>query len=433
MRVSDVQKPINLSSFSTVWVEGTVRFATTSERCFAGLLFVASATATLTIAVPSPLAAWGYALVVIVCAALGAGGWAGRANTSGLALVRQVALWAIASCGALQLLTGATVYRYATLDAWTRTVALVATVTIAQSVLSNRALRALLLKAFVWFAAIVSVIGVLTYYTSPGKVLWIFPSPYPDTWGPFLSRNNFAAFLELAFPVALWLGLTAPLSRRTLQEMRRENTGYDGSKPDGNSLYLLLAAWMLAAGFASASRAGSVLLLAEAIVILATSGTRRMARKFGAIACLLAALVGISTLLHRWDDSDPLRFRREMQQSALEMVRERPIRGFGIGTFARVYPAHAHFDLGASVDHAHNDWLEWAAEGGLPYALAWVVVAVSVVKSAVRSIWGLGVLAVFLHAFVDYPFARFGVSAWTMTLIGALCADEMREVPVRAH
>jgi O-antigen ligase len=98
-----------------------------------------------------------------------------------------------------------------------------------------------------------------------------------------------------------------------------------------------------------------------------------------------------------------------------------------------VYPAYAHFDVGASVDHAHNDWLEWAAEGGIPHALAWAVLAVSVAKPAVRSIWGIGVMAVFLHAFVDYPFARFGVSAWTMTLIGALCADGMREVPVRAH
>jgi O-antigen ligase len=98
-----------------------------------------------------------------------------------------------------------------------------------------------------------------------------------------------------------------------------------------------------------------------------------------------------------------------------------------------VYPAHARFDLGALVDHAHNDWLEWAAEGGLPYALAWVVVAASIARPAARSIWGWGVIAIFLHAFVDYPFARFGVSAWTMTLIGALCADDKREVSVRRH
>ena len=98
------------------------------------------------------------------------------------------------------------------------------------------------------------------------------------------------------------------------------------------------------------------------------------------------------------------------------------------------------------MDHAHNDWLEWAADGGIPYALAWLVVAVSVVKPAARSVWGWGVIAVFLHAFVDYPFARFGVSAWTMALIGALSAYEvnrsdgssdvrsdMREVRLRAH
>ena len=115
------------------------------------------------------------------------------------------------------------------------------------------------------------------------------------------------------------------------------------------------------------------------------------------------------------------------------MIAERPLAGFGLGTFARVYPAYARFDLGAVVEHAHNDWLEWAAEGGIFYALAWFALAISVVKPAVRSIWGIGVIAVFLHALVDYPFARFGVSAWTMALIGTLGADEMREVSGGPH
>jgi O-antigen ligase len=198
----------------------------------------------------------------------------------------------------------------------------------------------------------------------------------------------------------------------------------------------------LAAGFASASRAGSALLLAEAIVIVIAHGSRRWAVKFAAAAVVLVVLVGAGTLIHRWGENDPMRVRREIQRSTLEMIQERPIRGFGVGTFARVYPAYAQFDLGAVVDHAHNDWLEWAADGGVPYALAWLVVAVSIVKPAARSVWGWGVIAVFLHAFVDYPFARFGVSAWTMALIGALGAAEvtnvnqrsdMREVRLRTH
>jgi O-Antigen ligase len=466
MRVRAVQKPFKRTWLSTLWVEGTVRVATTGERTAAVLLFLASAGATLTISVRSPLAAWAYAFAALagacwwtITSAFGSKSGRGRSGNvkrnDGYANIRAVArdaaLVIIAALGVVQWITGATVYRYATLEAWARAAALVATVALAQSVFSNSSLLRSYLRAFVWFAAGVGAISVLAYFTSPGKILWIFPSPYPDTWGPFLSRNDFAAFLELAFPVAMWFGLSGedhrnhgrgehapnsgvPLDRRT----RRTGTG--------NFFYLLIAAGLLAAGFASASRAGSALLLAEAIVIVTAHGSRRWAVKFAAAAVVLIILVGAGTLIHRWGENDPMRVRREIQRSALEMIHEQPIRGYGMGTFIRVYPTYAQFDLGAVVDHAHNDWLEWAADGGIPYALAWLVVAVSVLKPAARSVWGWGVIAVFLHAFVDYPFARFGVSAWTMALIGALSAYEvnrsdgsndvrsdMREVRLRAH
>jgi hypothetical protein len=41
-------------------------------------------------------------------------------------------------------------------------------------------------------------------------------------------------------------------------------------------------------------------------------------------------------------------------------------------------------------------------------------------RPAIRSIWGLGVVAVGLHALVDYPFARFGVCGWYFALLGIL-------------
>jgi hypothetical protein len=445
------------------------------ERSAAAGIFLASAAATLTISVPSPLVQWAYALIVMVVACW----WtfysrhllhAKRAASGALAcgfrsysgFLEAVAMLVIAACGALQWITGATVYRYATLDAWTRTTALVAVAILTRGVLGDERLRDCFLRAFAWFATVVSVAAVLAYFTSPGRILWIFPSPYPDTWGPFLSRNDFAAFLELAFPVALWLGLGdgAPDAARQLPELdaarhlsesasrsghhaprfpegsrytappRRSRSSRDSSS---GTVYLCIAAWLLAAGVASASRAGSTLLAAEALVILARRAPRASAFKFAGAAAVLIGVVGGGTLLGRWREPDAWRYRREIDQSALAMIAARPLGGFGLGTFSRVYPAYAVFDPGALVEHAHNDWLEWAAEGGVPYALAWCVVAVSAAKPAGRSIWGLGVIAVFLHAFVDYPFARFGVSAWTMALIGALGTDEMREVSVRAH
>lgn len=248
------------------------------------------------------------------------------------------------------------------------------------------------------------VASVVAYYTSPEKILWFFPSPYPDVWGPFLSRNNFAQFLELALPVSLWLGCGA-------------------SGPRRGTPYLWMGAAMLACGLASASRAGAVVLILEAVavfVLARPADPRRLIPRFSLAVLALAALAGGEVLVHRLEDPDPFRDRREIFQSSLAMIAARPWTGYGLGNFATVYPEFARFDPGAVVERAHNDWLEWATEGGWPYAAAWMLLAISVTRPAFRSVWGIGVPAVFVHALVDYPFARFGIAAWLFILAGAL-------------
>jgi O-antigen ligase len=106
------------------------------------------------------------------------------------------------------------------------------------------------------------------------------------------------------------------------------------------------------------------------------------------------------------------------------MARERPWLGFGLGTFEEAYPAYALFDIGLVVNHAHNDWAEWLAEGGIPFLLLMASLAAWAVVPAIRSIWGVGLLSVFLHALVDYPMQRLGLAAWIFVLLGALAAQE---------
>jgi O-antigen ligase len=106
------------------------------------------------------------------------------------------------------------------------------------------------------------------------------------------------------------------------------------------------------------------------------------------------------------------------------MARERPWIGFGLGSFQEVYPAYATFDIGLIVNHAHNDWAEWLAEGGVPFLLLLASVALWSVGPAFRSIWGLGLLSVFLHALVDYPMQRLGLAAWVFVMLGTLAAEE---------
>ena len=56
---------------------------------------------------------------------------------------------------------------------------------------------------------------------------------------------------------------------------------------------------------------------------------------------------------------------REHGHAYAKGVAARPILGWGYGTFESAFPTVQSADIDLHYDHAHNDWLEWAIEGGL--------------------------------------------------------------------
>jgi len=366
-----------------------------------------AAGATLTIWNPDPFMDWIYEGGVFLLA-----GWVAlRTKLRFRLLATTLAL--LAAWGFVQLGANWTVYRNATLNGSLRVAAFSATAMVASTVFRRPQARDRMLRGFAWFGLLLGIVSVVAYYASSGRILWMFSSPYPDVWGPFLSRNNFAQFMELVFPATLWLACS-------------------GRRPEDRLTYMWMSAVMLACGLASSSRAGAVLLILETLagfLLVRPRPGRSLLAGFAAGAMVLAALAGGDTLIHRFHDSDPLHYRREIFGSSLAMIAQRPWTGYGLGTFATVYPEFATFDAGAVVEHAHNDWLEWAGEGGWPYAALWLLLAFAAMRPAIRSIWGIGVVAVFLHALVDYPFARFGVAAWLFILVGALENSSARTAP----
>ncbi len=276
--------------------------------------------------------------------------------------------------------------------------------------------RSLFRKSIVWFTFLVSVEATLQTFTSEGKVFWIFPSGYTsDVMGPILYRNHYAAWIELVFPVALFEALRS-----------RRNT----------LLYAGMAAAMYASVIASASRAGTILCTAELILIPLLVTLRGMAprRDVGSVLAKIAAafagftaVVGWGTIWNRLMEPDPYFLRREFMISSLNMIRDRPWFGWGLGSWPIVYPAYAIIDLGVFANRAHNQWLEWASDGGIPFALLFVAVALWSIWAGYRSVWGLGVIAVFLHGIVDYPFSRPPLAAWPIVMLALMAAQVSKE------
>jgi O-antigen ligase len=320
------------------------------------------------------------------------------------------ALAAMAAWPLVQLAAGTSVYRFETWNAalvWGAhlTVFLLALQTFGDRVRLGRFLDALL-----WFGTAIAALSLVQLFTSGGRIFWLFPTAYTDlVLGPFVYRNNYAAFVELVLPLALLKAVARP--RNALA-------------------WSAAAALMVASVVASGSRAGTVLVGLETLGILALDARGRAfgaVWKLAAATTVLVAIAGPGFLWSRFQ-TDPLAVRRELVASSLAMLRERPWMGFGLGTWPTAYPAYATFDLGLFANHAHCDWAEWAAEGGLPFLAAAGALAVAAVLWSARRRWGIGVAAVFAHALVDYPLQKPALAALTFTLLGALAADARRPV-----
>jgi O-antigen ligase len=265
--------------------------------------------------------------------------------------------------------------------------------------------------AMLWFGFSVAVLATVQTFTSGGHVFWLFPTGYTDyLMGPILSRNHYAAFIEAVLPIAL----------------------YEAFRDEHNSLlYAGMAAAMYASVIASASRAGTVLVSAEIIVVPALLWARGGAtgRKVGLSLLRMAVLFAVFTAVVGWERvwsrfwaPDPMTVRRELAVSSLHIIAAHPWFGIGLGAWPTAYPRYAIIDIGAFANQAHNDWLQWTAEGGLPFGLVLATFFLWCLRPAFLSVWGLGVISVFLHAIVDYPFSRPALGSWPVLIVAMLAA-----------
>jgi O-antigen ligase len=244
---------------------------------------------------------------------------------------------------------------------------------------SARAFR----TSFSIYAFALAVVSVLQYFLGNGKIYWLFEPTEPACLGPFLNRDHYASFIALAIPVVA-------------VEMLRH--------PRRRWFFILNLAVLYSSVIAGASRAGFVLVTLEVLVLFML--LRFSARKRLTVAALMVAfgfVVGWGTLYDRLGIPDPYSGRREVAISTVQMIKANPWTGFGLGTWDKVYPAYASRDFGVFINAAHNDWLQWAAEGGLP-VLAFLSMIFGASVLLVRKVpWALGVPVVFLHSFIDFP------------------------------
>jgi hypothetical protein len=276
---------------------------------------------------------------------------------------------------------------------------------LASQILRNRSARNWFLKTVLAGCMVLAVAAIIQKYATPRMVFGLFPAP-DSTFGTFYYENQFAALMKIAAPIALW---------RILR----------GDAIYGGAAYAIL----FGATLVSNSRAGVGLMLLElAVFLLVALLTRRIALPvIGLIFGLLVVaglIVGTDAIRAHFEDQASEQVRLDLAKSTWQMIRQRPLWGSGMGTWRPIYPRFATFDIALTANEAHDDWLQWSAEGGIVFSGLIGLLAVSLALPAVRSIWGLGFLVVLVHSLVDYVLREPALAFIWFVIGGAILASD---------
>ena len=261
--------------------------------------------------------------------------------------------------------------------------------------------------AMLWFSFAVAVAAILQSVSGGGKVFWIFEPADPRGFlmGPIIYHNHWAAFIEIALPLAVYYTLR--------------------SQSAALWLYSTMAAALYASVVISASRSGVIICTLELVAVpllvarrhRMAAGVSRALAPLAGVLLLCTLIVGPEVVWNRLQE-DPTLGRADWDRSSVAMFRDQKWHGFGLGNWPVAFPHYATFDAGVYVNQAHSDWLQWAVEGGVFYVGVFLALAWIAGRRGWRFPWAAGVPAVFCQALVDYPFSRPALAAWTFTMFG---------------
>jgi O-antigen ligase len=289
------------------------------------------------------------------------------------------------------------------------------------------------------YGLLVSLFALVHSLSSNGKLYWL-RTPRSGGWiyGPYVNHNHYAGLMELLVPIPLVLCL----SRR----VRREYKIFFGAAA------LLMASTI----FLSGSRGGMVAFLVQFFGLALYVGTRRRSPKlaialggFVLLAGLVVIWLGGSTIadrlatIHseaRTELSGGIRL--QIARDALHMFRERPVLGWGLGTFPTVYPRFRTFYTNLFVNQAHNDYVQLLAEMGLLGGLVTLWFLFRLFRHALAKLQGetlgasggmtlaclLGCVGILVHSFVDFNLKIPANAALFYVFATLAASDRLREV-----
>lgn len=295
--------------------------------------------------------------------------------------------------------------------------------------------------AVVAFAGLLALFSILQFASGTHRIYGRIDTP-AYLFGPYVNPDHYAGLMEMLIPVAALyiVGQRKRLPYATL------------------ALLLFTAAVALASLLLSGSRGGLIALSVEVAILSVIFGFSSPRKTEGArLAMVVATTLLAGALLFAWEDpgwvlnrlsllahvkghawADEMATRRSFAKDSLRMLLRHPVSGVGLGSFKTAYPSYQSYPGDWWVSHAHNDYVEAAAETGI-IGMAAVLTALALFfRTAFAGLarrvgtedgWirlgaAIGCCGLLVHSFFDFNLHIPANAAWFAVLAGlATTAD----------
>ena len=326
-----------------------------------------------------------------------------------------------------------TLDRYSTLDSACKSTAYMAFFFLGMILLRDRDRVRMATYALIFSGIFQALYGAIASFQVAGGV----------AAGTFVNRNHYAAYLVMCLSVGVGVLVASLSNERAVSwgQFLRGMIQWVITPKMGLRILLLT---MVIALVLTRSRMGNssffiALLVAGAIgLVFSQRAARSTILLLSSLILIdlfvIGAYFGAEKVVERIEQTGSrTEDRDEVAGYALEMWKDYPIFGSGLGSFPAVFPRYSAQGTVAAYTHAHNDYLEFAAETGLVgIALLGLMVLMSFgaalraqqvrndpVMRGISLAAIMGIVALMIHSSVDFNL-QIPANALTFLLLLAL-------------
>ena len=304
------------------------------------------------------------------------------------------------------------------------------------------------LKFIALLGAVIAFIAILQQFSSNGLIYWFRAAPGGHPGGPWININQYAAFIEAVCPIVLALFLYYRPVNPDDENWRERFVSFFSSPQSNVHLFMGFAfILMVFSVFVTLCRGGIITILASMVLFGMLSSLKR--GKFGksafwiviCLALLAVSWFGWQPVFNEFDRAfDPSGAirdgRLQLWSDTAELIQDHIFVGGGFGTFNDIYPSYKTIASNLAFEHAHNDYLELLANGGIIGFIlaAWFCCAVlshglrkmMVRRDRLAVLVGVGsitsICALLMHSVVDFNMHNGAVGLYFFFICGLLVA-----------